>query len=141
MAQINPYLCFNGNCEEAFNLYKSVFGGDFNMVMRFKDMPPQEGHPPLSEEMGNKIMHITYNIGSNILMGSDTNPDFGTVNFGTNVSISVDTKSKEEADNIFNGLSANGKITMPIQNTFWGAYFGMCEDKFGVLWMVNFDTK
>lgn len=141
MAQINPYLCFNGNCEEAFNHYKSVFGGEFNFIGRFKDMPVEEGCPPMPEDLGNKIMHVSYNIGSSILMGSDTNPMQGTVNFGTNISISVDTKSKEEADKIYNGLVAGGKATMPMQNTFWGAYFGMGEDKFGILWMVNFDEN
>lgn len=141
MAQINPYLCFNGNCEEAFNHYKSVFGGEFNFIGRFKDMPPQEGCPPTPEELGNKIMHVSYNIGSTLLMGSDTNPMQGTVNFGTNISISVNATSKNEADKIYSGLVDGGKATMPMQNTFWGAYFGMGEDKFGILWMVNFDEN
>lgn len=139
MAQINPYLCFNGNCEEAFNHYKSVFGGEFNFIGRFKDMPPQEGCPPMPEEYGNKIMHVSYNIGNSILMASDNNPAMGEVTFGQNISISVNAESKEEADKVFAGLADGGQTTMPMQNTFWGAYFGMCVDKFGITWMVNFD--
>lgn len=141
MAQINPYICFNGNCEEAFNHYKSVFGVEFNFIGRFKDMPPIEGCPPTPEELGNKVMHVSMTIGGTHLMGSDTNPAMGTVNFGQNISISVNTESKEEADKVFAGLSNGGTITMPMQNTFWGAYFGVCNDKFGIIWMVNFDEN
>ena len=139
MAQVNPYLCFNGNCEEAFNHYKSIFGGEFNFLGRFNDMPPQEGSAPTPDELGNKIMHVSYNIGHTILMGSDANPAMGDVAFGQNVSLSVNAETREEADKVFAGLADGGQITMALQDTFWGAYFGMCTDKFGMMWMVNFD--
>ena len=138
MAAINPYLVFNGNCEEAFLFYKSVFGGEFPYVGKFKDMPPAEGSPVLSEADGNKIMHITLPIGDGtILMGSDSNSASGEVAFGQNISLSINAASKEEADKLFNGLSAGGTVTMPMNQTFWGAYFGMFADKFGINWMVN----
>ena len=139
MAQINPYLVFNGNCEAAFDFYKSIFGGEFNFIGRFKDMPADENCPPSSPDFGEKIMHVSYNIGSSILMGSDANPMQGSVTFGQNISLSINAESKEEADKVFNGLAADGNITMPIATAFWGAYFGMCTDKFGMMWMVNFD--
>lgn len=140
MAQINPYLIFNGTCEAAFNLYKSVFGGEFEMISKFKDMPADENSPQLSEEDANRIMHVSFPISANyILMGSDSNTQSGDVVIGTNISISINAESREEADKLFNGLSADGTITMPMTNTFWGAYFGMFTDKFGVSWMVNFD--
>ena len=139
---INPYLTFNGNCEEAFNFYKGVFGGAFTYMGRFKDMPPQPGQQ-LSMELGNKILHVSLPISKEtILMGSDTAEEFGkTVTEGTNFSISIAAPSKEEADRIFNGISAGGKVTMPMGKTFWGSYFGMCTDKFGVQWMMSFDEK
>jgi PhnB protein len=138
MLQINPYLVFNGNCETAFDFYKSVFGGEFNDFNRFGEMPAIEGQE-MPEELKNKIMHVSYNIGSSVLMGSDANPMQGNVVFGQNISLSINAESKEEADKVFNGLADGGQITMPIQNTFWGAYFGMCTDKFSMMWMVNFD--
>lgn len=142
MAAINPYLVFNGNCEEAFLFYKSVFGGEFPYIGKFKDMPPSEGNPVLSEAEGNKIMHVTLPIGDGtILMGSDSNSASGEVAFGQNISLSINAASKEEADKLFNGLSAGGTVTMPMNQTFWGAYFGMFADKFGINWMVNFDEN
>ena len=138
MLQINPYLVFNGDCEAAFEFYKSVFGGEFNDINRFGEMPAIEGQE-MPEELKSKIMHVSYNIGSSVLMGSDSNPMQGNVSFGQNVSLSINAESKEEADKVFAGLADGGQITMPIQNTFWGAYFGMCTDKFGMMWMVNFD--
>ncbi|PIF61779.1 VOC family protein [Flavobacterium sp. 11] len=142
MAAINPYLVFNGNCEEAFLFYKSVFGGEFPYIGKFKDMPPAEWNPVLSEAEGNKIMHVTLPIGDGtILMGSDSNSASGEVAFGQNISLSINTASKEEADKLFNGLSAGGTVTMPMNQTFWGAYFGMFADKFGINWMVNFDEN
>ncbi|HEU0110288.1 MAG TPA: VOC family protein [Flavisolibacter sp.] len=141
MPLTNVYLNFNGNCEEAFNFYKSVFGGEFNYVGRFKDMPPQEGMPPLSNEMGNQIMHISLPTSKETtIMGSDTGgwgPPFVQ---GNNFSISITTATKEEADKLFNGLSAGGNITMPMADAFWGDYFGMFTDKFGVNWMVSFNA-
>lgn len=140
MAAVNPYLMFNGTCEEAFLFYKSVFGGEFPYIGKFKDAPAEEGEV-LSEEALNRIMHVSLPIGNTILMGSDTHPRYGDVGFGDNFSISINTESTEEADRIFNGLSAGGKIEMPLNKTFWGAYFGMFKDKFGINWMVNFDEN
>ncbi|MCC6816389.1 MAG: VOC family protein [Saprospiraceae bacterium] len=141
MAQINPYLHFNGNAEEAFNFYKSVFGGEFARIVRYKDMPMPEH--PYSEQEAEKIMHIALPIGKNsILMASDTPEFMGKHNENENRSkISISTESKEEADHLFNGLSAGGQIEMPIENSPWGSYFGMFRDKFGFEWMVDFDPK
>ena len=142
MATVNVYLTFNGNCKEAFDFYKSVFGGDFPYIGTFGEMPPQEGIPPLSEEDKNKVMHVTLPISKETcLMGSDTMGEWApTFVQGNNFSVSINTESKEEADKLFNALSTDGKITMPMADTFWGAYFGMFTDKFGIGWMVNFDT-
>ena len=142
MASVNPYLTFNGNCEEAFNFYKSVFGGEFPYIGRYKEMPPMEGKPmPASE--AEKIMHVSLPVGKEtILMGSDSSEAFGHATvIGNNFSISVNTDSQAEADKLFKGLSAEGKETMPMNKTFWGSYFGMLTDKFGINWMVNCDTK
>lgn len=142
MATINPYLIFNGNCEEAFLFYQSVFGGEFPYLGKFKDMPAGDNTPPLSEEDANKIMHITLPIGKgSVLMGSDSNSASGAVVFGGNVSLSINAETKAEADQLFNGLSAGGNPFMPMSKTFWGAYFGMFVDKFGIHWMVNFDEN
>ena len=142
MTSISPYLIFNGNCEEAFLFYQSVFDGEFTYVGKFKDMPAGEGNPALSEEDANKIMHISLPIGKDsVLMGSDSNSASGEVVFGGNISISINTESKEEADKLFNGLSAGGNAFMPMSQTFWGAYFGMLVDKFGINWMVSFDEN
>jgi PhnB protein len=139
MAQVNPYLTFSGNCEEAFLHYKSVFGGEFRQIMKFGDAPPMPGME-LPEEVKHQIMHVSLPISKEtILMGSDANPRMGTVTVGQHLSISVLAETKAEADRIFSGLAAGGKITMPIGDTFWGAYFGMLVDRFGFIWMVNFD--
>jgi PhnB protein len=141
MAQINPYIHFNGNAEEAFTFYKSVFGGEFAMVSRFKDFPFPEH--PVSDNEANKIMHIALPIGkSNVLMASDTPEFMGKHNENeTRSKISISAESKEEADKLFNGLSAGGIIEMPIDNSPWGSYFGMFRDKYGIEWMVDFDPK
>ena len=140
MAQINPYINFNGNTEEAFNFYKSVFGGEFAMVKRFKEMASPEF--PVSENEANKIMHIALPIGKNVLMANDVPEIMGKVNEMENRSkISVSAESKEEADKIFNGLSAGGTIEMPIEDSPWGSYFGMFRDKYGIEWTVDFDPK
>ena len=141
MAQINPYIHFNGNAEEAFIFYKSVFGGEFAMISRFKDMSMPES--PISENEANKIMHIALPIGKNsVLMGSDTPEFMGKHNENENRSkISISTESKEEADQLFNGLSAGGKVEMPIAESPWGSYFGMFRDKYGIVWMVDFDPQ
>ena len=141
MPSINPYLNFNGNAEEAFNFYKSVFGGEFHMVMRMKDAPAEHRMHSKGEEL-EKIMHIALPIGNgNILMASDVPESFQKIIFGTNFSISISAESDKETDRIFNGLSAGGKVTMPLSNTFWGSYFGMCTDKFGIHWMVSHDSN
>ncbi|EJG00248.1 MULTISPECIES: VOC family protein [Flavobacterium] len=137
---VNPYLMFNGTCEEAFLFYRSVFGGDFPYIGKFKDAPAEEGEV-LSEEALNRIMHVSLPIGNSILMGSDTHPRYGDVGFGDNFSVSINAESREEADKIFNGLSAGGKVEMPMNDTFWGSYFGMFKDKFGINWMVSFDKN
>lgn len=141
MTTINPYLIFNGNCEEAFLFYKSVFGGEFPYIGKFKDMPAGDNTPELSEEEGNRIMHVSLPIGQTVLMGSDSNSASGDVVFGGNMSISINVESKDEANRIFNGLSAGGNAYMPMSDTFWGAYFGMFTDKFGINWMINFDSN
>ena len=140
MTRVNVYLNFNGNCEEAFNFYKSVFGGEFTHIGRFKDMPPHEGMPPLPKEMEDKIMHVLLPISKEtVIMGSDTGGEW-TLAYrqGNNFSISISTDSKEEAERLFNGLSEGGQVTMPLNKTFWGDYFGMFTDKFGINWMVSF---
>lgn len=140
---ISPYLTFNGNCEDAFGLYRAVFGGDFQYVGRFKDMPPIEGKSVPESEM-NKIMHISLPISrETVLMGSDSSDAFGRATVqGTNFSISVNATSNNEADRIFNGLSDGGQVTMPMNKTFWGSYFGMLTDRYGIQWMVSHeDTK
>lgn len=137
MAEINPYLNYSGNAEEAFNFYKSVLGGEFAVVMRFKDVPPDQKMPESESE---KIMHVALPIGNgNMLMGSDVPEAYGKVVTGTNFAVSISTQSEEEANKLFSGLSAGGQVTMPIGKTFWGSYFGMCNDKFGVQWMVSYD--
>ena len=140
MAQINPHINFNGNAEEAFTFYKSVFGGEFAKVMRFKDLASPEF--PVSEHEENKIMHIALPIGKNILMANDVPEIMGRTNENENRSkISISAESKEEADKLFNGLSAGGQIEMPLEESPWGSYFGMFRDKYGIEWMVDFDPR
>lgn len=140
MATVNVYLTFNGNCREAFDFYKSVFGGEYPYVGTFGEMPPVDGKE-IPEEDKNKIMHITLPISrETMLLGSDTGREWGSHHQqGNNFSISINAESKEEADQLFNGLSEGGTVTMPMEDTFWGAYFGMFTDKFGISWMVNYD--
>src|ERR1044071_9503875 len=140
MALINPHINFNGNAEEAFHFYKSVFGGEFANIIRFKDLAGLE-HTS-SEADANKIMHIALPIGPIVLMANDVPESMGRVNEAENRSkISVSAESREEADKLFNGLSAGGTIEMPIGDSPWGSYFGMFRDKFGIEWMVDFDPK
>jgi PhnB protein len=141
MATINPHINFNGNAEEAFTFYKSVFGGDFSKVMRFKDLAGPEF--PMAEKDKNKIMHIALPIGkSNVLMGNDVPEFMGRTNENENRSkIAISAESKEEADKLFNGLSEGGKIEMPIGDSPWGSYFGMFRDKYGIEWMVEFTPR
>jgi len=140
MTTVNVYLTFDGNCKEAFEFYKSVFGGEFRNLSTFGEMPPQEGMPPISDDYKDKIMHVSLPISTEtILMGSDKGGGWGPdLTIGNNFSISVDPSSKEEADRIFNALGAGGIVTMPLEATFWDAYFGMLTDRFGINWMVNY---
>ncbi len=134
---LNPYLNFDGETEEAFNFYKSVFGGEFAVFQRFKDMPDSDKMPADQQE---KVMHVSLPVGASMLMGSDTMEGMGPpLSVGNNVHISVSPESKEETKRIFDGLSKGGNIDMPLDDMFWGSYFGACTDKFGVRWMVNFD--
>lgn len=140
MALINPHINFNGNAEEAFNFYKSVFGGEFAKIIRLKELSSPEC--PVTENDGNKIMHIALPIGKNILMANDVPESMGPVNENENRSkISISAECREEADKLFNGLSAGGTIEVPIGDSPWGSYFGMFRDKFGIEWMVDFDPK
>lgn len=139
MATINPYLSFKDNCEEAFGLYRSVFGGEFGMVMRVKDL---DLGVPVPDGAGDLILHMALPVGGNLLMGSDCPEGFGPpLEQGNNYSVSVGVESKEEADRIYKELSDGGTATMPMDNAPWGSYFGMLTDKFGIQWMISFDSK
>ena len=140
MTKLNPYLSFKGTCEEAFNFYKSVFGNEFLFVGKFKDMPETPDYPVVESDK-EKIMHISLPVSNEtVLYGCDTSQAFekSTV-IGNNISLSIETDSIEEATRIFNGLSNGGIVTMPLNKTFWDAYFGMFTDKYGINWMVNYD--
>lgn len=140
MAAVNPYLNFPGNTEEAFNFYKSVLGGEFLGLQRFKDTPYGDQVPVGDRE---KIMHIALPIGPNtVLMATDALESMGqTPTPGSNFSLAISPDSEEDASRIFHGLSAGGKVTMPLEKMFWGAYFGALTDKFGIQWMVNYDLN
>ena len=142
MAIVNVYLTFNGNCEEAFKFYQSVFGGEIPYLGRFKDMPATEG-PKISPGDEEKIMHMSLPISKEtMLMGSDTGGEWASTYVqGNNFSISITTETKEEADKLFNGLSADGTVTMPLSKTFWSDNFGMLTDKFGINWMVSLEQQ
>ncbi|MBS1513078.1 MAG: VOC family protein [Bacteroidetes bacterium] len=140
MATINPHVNFNGNAQEAFNFYQSVFGGAFTKVMRFKDMASAEF--PIPEHEANKIMHIALPIGKCSLMGNDVPEFMGRTNENENRSkIFINTESKEEANKLFHGLSAGGQIEFEIGDSPWGTYFGSFRDKYGIEWMVDFDPN
>jgi PhnB protein len=143
MTLINVYLNFNGNCEEAFNFYKGVFGGEFSYMGRFKDMPADDKQPKMDPSMSEKIMHVSLPISKETsLMGSDTGGEWAQhYKQGNNFSISINADSKADADRLYNGLSAGGQATMPMSKTFWGDYFGMFTDKFGINWMVSFNEN
>lgn len=137
MATINPHINFNGNAEEAFNFYKSVFGGEFSKIIRFKDLSSPEFL--VTENEANKIMHIALPIGKSILMANDVPEILGRTNENENRSkIVISAECKEEADKLFNELSTGGQIEMPISDSPWGSYFGMFRDKYGIEWMVDF---
>ncbi|MBD3636348.1 MAG: VOC family protein [Crocinitomicaceae bacterium] len=143
MPTVNIYLTFDGNCEEAFNFYKDIFGGEFSYIGRFKEMPKVDGAPEMPPEQGEKLMHVSLPISDETsIMGSDSGGDWGKkIVQGNNFSVSVNSNSEEEARRIFNALAENGKITMPFDKTFWQSWFGMCEDKFGINWMVNCEIQ
>lgn len=132
---ISIYLHFNGNCQEVFEFYRSIFGGDFDLMETFRNGPPDMG---MSEEELDQVMHVSYPIGSSVLMGSDVPSQFAPpVTQGNNFSISHQPASREAADELFAKLSEGGRVTMPMQDQFWGAYFGSCIDKYGISWQLN----
>ncbi|HYF33489.1 MAG TPA: VOC family protein [Chitinophagaceae bacterium] len=137
MKSIDIYLHFNGNSEKAMNFYKKVLGGEFTNVQRYKDIP---GSEKMNEDDKEKMIHISLKVSEQItLMASDTVTQMeGRMNFGNNFHICVQAANEKEADKLFNALSEDGKIEMPMNKTFWGAYFGMCVDKFGIQWMINY---
>lgn len=137
---INPYLNFPGNTEEAFNFYKSVFGGEFALLLRFKDTP-EAGRVPA--ELQDKIMHIALPFSkTNVLMGTDALESMGhKITPGTNQHISVHTDSEAETKKVFDALAEGGSITQPLEKTFWGAYFGMLTDKYSIQWMISYDAN
>ncbi len=140
MALINPHINFNGNAEEAFTFYKSVFGGEFSKIIRFKDLASADF--PVAEHEENKVMHIALPVGKNALMANDVPEIMGLTNENENRSkIMINAESREEADKIFNGLSAGGQVEGPIGDSPWGTYFGCFRDKYGIEWMVEFDSK
>lgn len=137
--KVNVYLIFDGNCEEAFNFYKAAFRKEFAMISRFKEMPPQEGQPPLAPEDAEKIMHVSLPIdGDSVLMGSDGGSNWSEYHKpGNNFNVSVSVETRAEADRLFAVLSEEGEIKMPMTDAFWGEYFGMFTDKFGINWMIG----
>ena len=138
MSKVNVYLLFDGNCEEAFNFYKSAFRTEFEMLSRFNETPQQEGRPPIPDKDAEKILHVSLPIGENVLMGSDGGSNWSEFHKqGNNFSVSVTVEEREEVDRLFSALSEGGEVNMPVEYTFWGEYFGMLTDKFGVKWMVN----
>ncbi len=140
MVTINPYINFNGNAEEAFNFYSSVFGGDFDSIVRFKDLEGPDF--PVAENEANKILRIVLPIGNNVLIANDVPESLGPVNENENRSkISVFAESHEEADRIFAGLTVGGTIEMPMDTSPWGTYFGMFRDKFGIEWTVEVEPQ
>ncbi|HEY3390669.1 MAG TPA: VOC family protein [Prolixibacteraceae bacterium] len=145
MARVSTYLNFPRNTEEVFNFYKSIFGGEFGGrgIMRFGDAPPSDGMPPIAEEDKDLVMHIELPIlGGHVLMATDAPESMGfSLNFGDNVYINLEPDTKAETKRLFDALSARGKITMELQDMFWGAYYGSCTDKYGVQWMFNCQEK
>ncbi len=142
MPVLHPYLTFKGNCESAFNFYRSVFGGEFNYIGRFGDMPEDENHI-VREEDKNKIMHIGLPLGDGaVLMGSDTGGEWSDQTVvGNNITLSLNVASKAQADDLYARLSDGGRQTMPMNQTFWGDYFGMLTDPFDINWMISFSEQ
>lgn len=133
---LNTYLTFDGNCREAFELYRSVFGGEFSVLQTFADGPPDM---PVAEADKNRVMHVSLLVGSSVLMGSDTTTaSEPPLVAGNNFSIAIEGRSREHCDEVFAKLSEGGSVRMPLQETFWGAYYGLWTDRFGISWMVNY---
>ncbi|MFA6074171.1 MAG: VOC family protein [Candidatus Woesearchaeota archaeon] len=142
MIKLNPYLNFMGRTEEAFNFYKSVFGGEFSILQKFKDVENLPEKEKMNAADLEKIMHVSLKIGNDVLMGTDALESMGhTLTVGNNISISIHTDSREEADRLFSALQIGGKVEMPMMDMFWGDYFGMVDDKFGIKWMVDYTNK
>jgi PhnB protein len=145
MARVSTYLNFARNTEEAFNFYRSIFGGEFGGggIARFSDIPVSEGMPPIAEEDKNLIMHIELPIlGGHVLMATDAPESMGfSLTFGNNININLEPDTKEKTQRLFDALSDGGKVTMDLQVMFWGAFYGSCIDKFGILWMFNCEEK
>lgn len=145
MARVSTYLNFNGQTEAAFEFYRSVFGGEFQApgIQRFKDMPASPGQPPMPAEVANMVLHVELSIlGGHVLMGTEAPEAMGFhLTQGNNVHINLEPDTRLEAEHLFHALSAGGTVEMPLQDMFWGAYFGSFKDKFGVQWMVNCAAK
>lgn len=140
MTIVNPYLYFNGNCEEAFNFYKSVFRSEFKYIGRYRDVP--QAQRGIFSDGDDKIMHVSLPISSETtLMGSDNSEIFKGSVSTSNFSLSINTDLKEEAERLFQSLSIDGKIILPINETFWGSYYGIATDKFGINWKISFESS
>ncbi|MGD8486178.1 MAG: VOC family protein [Chloroflexota bacterium] len=136
MATINPYLTFDGNCEEAFDFYRSVFGGDFDMMQRFSEAPPEM---PVASEDANKVMHVSLPLGDGqVLMGSDQPSERGPLAAGSSISLHIGVDSAEEGRRLFEALAAGGTVVMPYEPQFWGSDYGMCADRFGTVWAIDY---
>ena len=136
---LSIYLNFDGNCRDAFDFYRSVFGGDYIHIFTFSEGPDDM---PVSDEEKDRIMHVSLPIGDSVLMGSDTSPTFSPPHQqGNNFSVSCHPTSREETERFFNAISAGGNVTMPLDDMFWGSYFGACVDKFGIPWQFNHDIQ
>jgi len=133
--QLQPYLFFTGNCEEALQFYKGIFGGDIGQIMRWKEMPPDAGGPPVTAENGEKVMHATFESGAVSFMAADASPGKQYGEGPISLCLSIDDVA--EAQRVFDALAQGGNVEMPFQDMFWGAKFGMLTDKYGIDWMVS----
>lgn len=139
MAEVNPYVNYNGNCEDAFNFYKSVFGGEFmGGIMRWGD---NQECGEMSDADKNQVMHVSLPIGNSILMGSDTPASMGGATYGNAYTVAIGSTDIEETRRIFDGLSEGANVTMALEKTFWGATFGMLTDRYGIQWLINCDES
>ena len=142
MITVNPYLLFNGKCQDAFNHYKKVLRKEFVEISKYSDMPNDENSHPIPDDKKHWVMHVALKLDNgNLIMGSDRHPSFNDLTFGENCKLALSVGSKSEADRIFSELSEKGSVEMPMEDTFWGDYFGMCTDQFGVEWMVSYNSS